>query len=322
MSERGYIAVDRGLFDNPTFAPERYTEREAWLWMIAEAAWKPCRARVGRAVIALERGQLAFSTRFLATKWRWSESRVRRFLDRLTADALIVALASREATHLSICNYDKYQNVRRTGDAVSDAPLEEKSTQRRTNNQSSSLRSEDEEIEIAPEPAKRPAKRPTVLPSEWRPSDRGMAYAAEKGLSPAEIETEVEKIRNWSISQRKTAVDWDRSWMNWVLNAVQRYSQSGARNDRNARSPQRPESHPGPRRKHTMASVELEEQAWAAARERSGPVGFDFAPDERGTLDFGPVGASAFGLDGGGNGGRAQGRPDASVVRLHVAGGR
>jgi hypothetical protein len=318
MSERGYIAVDRGLFDHPTFAPEPFTEREAWVWMIAEAAWKPCKARVGRAVIDLERGQLAFATRFLATKWRWSESRVRRFLARLTADALIVALATREATQITICNYDKYQQMRRADDAENDARTDEKPPQRRTNNQSSSLRSEDPEREKA----RAPAKRPAVIDAEWRPTERGMAYAAEKGLSPAEIETEVEKIRNWSISQRKTAVDWDRSWMNWVINAVQRLAQSGARNDRNARHPQRPESHPGPRRKHTMASVELEEQAWAAARERSGPVGFDFAPDERGTLDFGPVGASAFGLDGGGNGGRAQGRPDASVVRLHVAGGR
>lgn len=88
------------------------------------------------------------------------------------------------------------------------------------------------------------------------------------------------------------------------------------------RASQRPDSHPGSRRKHTMASVELEDQAWAKARERGGPVGFDRAFDRSGTLDLGPLGASAFGLDGASDGRGSPRGFDADVVRLHVAGGR
>lgn len=146
MSDRGFIAIDRGLFDHPTFAPEPFTEREAWVWLIAEAAWKPCKVRIGRFPFDLERGQAVFAMRFLAQRWRWSEPRVRRFIARLTGDALVCVFATRGATVITICNYDKYQDLRRTGDAQIDAQPEQKSTQRRTNNQEpkevSSLRSD------------------------------------------------------------------------------------------------------------------------------------------------------------------------------------
>lgn len=59
MSELGVFAVDRGVFDHPILSePNRaYSRREAWLWLLAEAAWKP--RKVGRigATIELERGQ-------------------------------------------------------------------------------------------------------------------------------------------------------------------------------------------------------------------------------------------------------------------------
>ena len=38
MSERGVFALDRGIFDHLAFADEAFTEREAWAWLIAEAA--------------------------------------------------------------------------------------------------------------------------------------------------------------------------------------------------------------------------------------------------------------------------------------------
>lgn len=109
MSERGVFAVDRGIFDHPIFAPEPFTEREAWLWMLSAAAWTSKRVRIGKAMLGLKRGQLAFATRFLATKWKWAHSKVVRFLKKLKTDTMIETLAKREATLITICNYDIYQ---------------------------------------------------------------------------------------------------------------------------------------------------------------------------------------------------------------------
>lgn len=135
MSDKGFFLVDRDVFDHPGFAPEPFTEREAWLWMISAAAWSGKKVRIGRAVIDLERGQLAFTLRYLATKFKWSESRLRRFLMRRTGDAAITTLATREATQVTICNYDKYQRQLHTGDAQSDAPIDARSTQNKTSKQ-------------------------------------------------------------------------------------------------------------------------------------------------------------------------------------------
>lgn len=128
MSERGFFVVDRGVFDHPIFAPEPFTEREAWIWMLSAAAWADKRIRVGRAFIELKRGQLAFALRFIAVKFKWTDSRVRRFLKRLESDAMVTLSATREATHVTICNYDEYQLSGRADDAPTDAQPDVRST--------------------------------------------------------------------------------------------------------------------------------------------------------------------------------------------------
>lgn len=131
MSDQGVFQVHRGIFDHPIFAPEPFTEREAWLWMLSAAAWADKRVRVGRAMVELKRGQLAFALRFLATKFQWSEARVRRFLNRLKTDAMVTVSATREATQVTICNYDQYQYGRRIDDAQTDAQTDEPATHER-----------------------------------------------------------------------------------------------------------------------------------------------------------------------------------------------
>ena len=111
MSERGVFAVDRGIWEHPIFAKEPFTEREAWAWLISEAAFKPRKKRVGNTVFDLDRGQVAASIRFMAEAWQWHRNRVFRFLTRLKIGTMIDQHAGRDATVITICNYDKYQRV-------------------------------------------------------------------------------------------------------------------------------------------------------------------------------------------------------------------
>jgi len=111
MSERGVFAIDRGVFDHECFAPEPFTEREAWMWLIAEAAWKPRGRRIGRVVVSLGRGQLAASLRFMAERWQWNKDKVDRFLERLRVCDMIETAAATGITVITIRNYDTYQKV-------------------------------------------------------------------------------------------------------------------------------------------------------------------------------------------------------------------
>lgn len=131
MSERGFFALDRGWFEHPSFQREPYTQREAWAWLISEAAFKPVVRRIGAVSVSLLRGQVAHSLRYMADKWQWSEPRVRRFLTRLKTDAMLLVASDAGVTVLTICNYNKYQRAHGAADAAIDAPNDAGATQDR-----------------------------------------------------------------------------------------------------------------------------------------------------------------------------------------------
>ena len=72
-------------FDHPMFDDRPLSPREAWLWLISNAAFRPVQVMVrnGRSqqLVSLERGQLTYSRSFLRVAWRWtSDKAVRTFL--------------------------------------------------------------------------------------------------------------------------------------------------------------------------------------------------------------------------------------------------
>jgi len=132
MSERGVFAVDRGIWDHDVLvSSDPFSRREAWLWLLSEAAWKPHRRRLAGKPIEVGRGQVAASLRFIASKWRWSEPRVRRFLAALISDEMIDAKTDAGVTVITICKYDQYQRVSLPADATSESDDDAGATQER-----------------------------------------------------------------------------------------------------------------------------------------------------------------------------------------------
>jgi hypothetical protein len=110
----GFFNVSRDIFDHPMFAAEPLTWREAWLWLIAKAAWQPLRIRVrnGRSedTLTLRRGELSYSRSYMQKAWKWtSEKRVRTFLARLERDEMVTLQTGQLQTIICICNYDAFQ---------------------------------------------------------------------------------------------------------------------------------------------------------------------------------------------------------------------
>jgi hypothetical protein len=105
----GTVNIARSIFDHELFADQPLTEREAWIWLIMEAAWKPRKKRVGDFIADLSRGQLAASVRFMAGAWRWTPAKVQRFVKRLQSLDMILTETDTGVTVITICNYDEYQ---------------------------------------------------------------------------------------------------------------------------------------------------------------------------------------------------------------------
>lgn len=105
-----FYVMQRGWKNNPIFADEPYTEREAFEYLIEHAAWKPRIYRVGAKAYKLKRGQLTASLRFLADAWKWNKNKVDRFLSILADGDMIGTENGTGQTVITICNYCKYQD--------------------------------------------------------------------------------------------------------------------------------------------------------------------------------------------------------------------
>ena len=66
MSELGVFAVDRGIFTDPDFADEPFTEREAFMWLVS---------------LSESGATLDFS--LFSRRWGWDRRRVQRFLKKI-----------------------------------------------------------------------------------------------------------------------------------------------------------------------------------------------------------------------------------------------
>ena len=134
--------MQRGWQDHHVFANEPYTEREAWEWLIGNAAYEDRKRRIGPHVVDVPRGSVVASLRFMQRAWRWkSDARVRNFLSRISIEGMIEVSKNEKQnlTQIALCNYDNFQLPERSENAAKTQP-ERKLKQI---NKSSSLRSED-----------------------------------------------------------------------------------------------------------------------------------------------------------------------------------
>jgi len=129
MAKRGIIGIDRGIMHHPLFGNDALTKREAWLWIICEASYKNREKDVNGSMMELQRGQLSHSVRFIAVAWKWSKSKVDRFLKRLVSEGMIEITFScpgesqlkmtwtksgtpkgNAQSVITVCNYDEFQD--------------------------------------------------------------------------------------------------------------------------------------------------------------------------------------------------------------------
>lgn len=208
----GFILLHASLWKSADFAAEPFSEREAFMWLVSHAAWKGHERRVGTHVVHVERGQVAHTTRGLAKVWDWSESRVRRFLKRLSERRTLVTESDAHATRITICKYEEFQSLKNESDAVSTHPETHINNTGINNTRNT-----------PPLPPKSKPKRNPVsaqLPSDWTLPDNSRAYAAEQGLDDAEIDRIRDDFSDYHRSKGSRFKDWHSAWSRWVRNEI------------------------------------------------------------------------------------------------------
>lgn len=134
-----WFAVCRTIFDHPIVGihDRAFTELEAWLWLLSEAAFEPRKVINKGTIIVLDPGQLMHARSYLAKRWQWTEDKVRWFFKRLQTEAMITRYCTQQNTRsrsnqiqiITISNYSVYQGNRQPQQDASPPPQHPANTQ-------------------------------------------------------------------------------------------------------------------------------------------------------------------------------------------------
>lgn len=215
-----YYLMHRGWMEHHLFENARYSEREAWCWLIENASFAPSKMRHHREVIAMGRGDIPTSYRKLSDKWKWSVNTVRGFLAMLIADGMISVKTDTGFLVITICNYDKYQFTEKKADTTPDThpdthPDTGSDTTPDTNiNKGIKKDKELKEKKGGDNPSPALSRMPFVeLPFEWK-----VWAAAEKGWDDSIIADVWANFRHHWVDGKGRSTkrgDWSASWRTW-----------------------------------------------------------------------------------------------------------
>jgi hypothetical protein len=239
MNEWGVFSVARDIWDHPVLnADEPFTRREAWMWLVSAAAWKPYKHGDCGRIASLERGEFCHSIRFLERKWNWKSGRVERFLNVLEKHDMIRDTSRDGSKVYLISKYNEYQlgeaeyrdSKRDTIHDSTATPSRQDRDKEETFNHSiiekPSLRSGNALSKPNPEP-KTEAKgtrwpSDARVPSEW--FEDAQAQCRNDGFPLPDLRREAGKFERYWASKPGTAgrkADWRKTWINWVLKAAE-----------------------------------------------------------------------------------------------------
>ncbi len=130
--DRGWISLHRKLREHWIWKKPEYVR--AWIDLLFRASHKDTKMLFDGEFILVGRGEFITSLKSLSLKWKWSRSKVRRFLKLLQKDSMIVLETGHKATHITICNYGTYQNLRNADEHQKDSKRTAKEQQKDTIN--------------------------------------------------------------------------------------------------------------------------------------------------------------------------------------------
>lgn len=227
MSEPvGTFSVPRALWSDETFKDEPFTQREAWIWMISEASWRDRERQINGVFIHLKRGQFTASYRFMASRFKWSEPKVRRFVTLLRNRRTLETKTDAGQTIVTICNYDIIQNK----PAESDAAATQQPTQQRRSSDANENKGinktkgktppkNDQKTMLDDQKPKPRSKR--LFDENWLPTDKARLWAKTQGFSDGEVNRMIAHCRDHHRSKGNKFLDHDATFKNWVRRQVE-----------------------------------------------------------------------------------------------------
>lgn len=223
----GFFSVHRSIWESDHFSKEPFTEREAFMWMVSEAAWKATKTRIQGRRIELQRGQFSHAIRYMAEAWGWHRSRVDRFLRRLKTETVIETKRETKFVIVTVCNYDIYQKSPKVGETKFETLYETVARQLRDREEELKELKEGNNPPIVP-PGDKPKRNRGFRLSDHLKANGSMPECPEEYRAAAEA-LGVEASDQWprfydywlaQPGQKGVKLDWLATWRNWCRKSV------------------------------------------------------------------------------------------------------
>ena len=131
----GWISLHRKILENPILNRSRvYSNFEAWIWLLLKANHKDNKFMLGSELIKVKKGSMITSQKKLCRQFRWGSTKLRNFLKVLQKDKMILLKTNTQATHISICNYESYQDSQISNKTQTTHAQHTNNTRTKTNN--------------------------------------------------------------------------------------------------------------------------------------------------------------------------------------------
>lgn len=107
----GYINLHRAIQKHWIYKEDRvFSKFEAWTDILMRVNHAEAKVMHNGALETVLRGQTIWSLGDMETRWKWSNKKVKRFLDCLVADQMLSYKSTTKKTYLTVENYDFYQS--------------------------------------------------------------------------------------------------------------------------------------------------------------------------------------------------------------------
>lgn len=106
---QGWILLHRQIQDCWIWQDRPYSKGQAWVDLLLLANHRDVKIPIDGKPVEITRGQFHTSEVKLANRWGWDRRKVKRFLEVLESDRMLVKECSRNGTTITLVNYDNFQ---------------------------------------------------------------------------------------------------------------------------------------------------------------------------------------------------------------------
>lgn len=144
---QGWIKLHRSIKDNWIWQNSVYLKM--WIDFLIRANHKDNKFLIGKELVTTNRSSFVTSLTKLAKEYRSSIGSVRHFLEILENDSMIVLKTTHKYTHITLCNYDSYQDEQHTNGNQDEIKMKSNENQDETNKNDKNVNNEKNEKKLS-----------------------------------------------------------------------------------------------------------------------------------------------------------------------------